>query len=260
MPAYLIFILLIIIAILLLLYIHATKSSLRVLMYHKVDAEKKDRLTVTVNQLQEQVNWLQKKNYSIISFREFKELEKEKKKGRFVILTFDDAYENNLQYALTILETTKTKATIFIPTAFIGKINEWDKGSEKIMTAAQLQQLPADIIEFGLHTHTHKSFKHCSSEEIEREMQQSIETLHANNIPYAPVFAYAYGAFPKQEDKQQSMFRIFSDSGISYALRIGNNINYLPIKNNFLIKRIDIRGTDSFFIFKMKVLFGKIRL
>jgi peptidoglycan/xylan/chitin deacetylase (PgdA/CDA1 family) len=259
MPVYIIILIVILIAA---VYIRSTGNALRVLMYHKVDAAKTDRLTVTQLQLQQQICWLIKKKYSIISFKDFKQLEESSfaKKDRYVVLTFDDAYENNLTYALPVLKEHNTKATIFIPTAFIGKENEWDKGSDKIMTALQLQQLPAHIIEFGLHTHTHASFKHCNDEVIQKEMQQSIETLQNNNIPFVPVFAYAYGAFPKQEPAQKNMFGIFSTLGIWYAVRIGNNINTLPLKNKFLVKRIDIRGTDPFFIFKMKILLGRVRL
>ena len=261
MPVYIIILIVIIIWVAA-LYIRSTGNTLLVLMYHKVSEEKKERLTVTQQQLQQQIGWLIKKKYSIISFKEFKQIEESSftKKSKYVVLTFDDAYENNLTYALPVLEQYNTKATIFIPTAFIGKENEWDKGNDKIMTAGQLRQLPAHIIEFGLHTHTHASFKHCNEEVIQKEMLQSIETLQNNNIPFAPVFAYAYGAFPKQQPAQTNMFSIFSALGIWYAVRIGNNINTLPLKNRFLVKRIDIRGTDSFFIFKMKMLLGRVRL
>lgn len=260
MTAYLLFIVFFFVIATALLYYHVTKPSLRVLMYHKVDEKKKDRLTVTIEQINKQLNWLVEKKLNIISFKEFKELEAQKKKGRYVILTFDDAYENNLSYALPLLNKTNTKATIFIPTAFIGRTNEWDGGNEKLMTATQLRQLPPGIIELGLHTHTHKNFKLCSAEHIQTEMQRSIETLQQNQIPFVPVVAYAYGGFPKDDNQQQAMIDILKQEKIWYGLRIGNNLNALPVKNNFLIKRIDIRGTDSFFMFKLKVLLGKTSL
>ena len=111
-------------------------------MYYNVDAAKMERLTVTQKQLAQQIEWLIRNNYKIISFKEFKQAEAEgfKQKGKYVILTFDDAYENNLVYALPLLKQYNTKATIFIPTAFIGIINKWDNGNDKIMTATQLQQ------------------------------------------------------------------------------------------------------------------------
>lgn len=260
MPAYLIFILLIVIVPVLFLYLHAGKPSLRVLMYHKVDETTTEKLTVTGDQLRQQLNWLLKKKYSIISFTEFQKIENQEKKGRYVIITFDDAYENNLRCALPVLKETNTKATIFIPTSFIGKTNEWDDGKEKIMSVAQLQQLPAGTIELGLHTHTHTSFKNLGSEAIKKEILQSMETLESNNIPFVPVLAYAYGSFPKSQPAQKNMFGVFNETGLWYALRIGNNINSLPLKNRFVINRVDIRGTDSFFVFKLKVLFGRISL
>lgn len=260
MPVYLIIIFFIVAALTLLLYARVSSASVRVLMYHKVDATRTERLTVTAAQLKQQLHWLVKKKYSIISFAEFKKIDGQKKKGRYIIITFDDAYENNLQYAVPVLKATRTKATIFVPAAFIGKTNEWDDGKEKIMSAAQLQHLPADTIELGLHTHTHTSFKQLDSGAIKKEMLQSMETLQTNHIPFVPVLAYAYGSFPKNEPAQKNMFAVFNETGLWYALRIGNNINSLPLKNKFVVNRIDIRGTDSFFIFKLKILFGKISL
>jgi peptidoglycan/xylan/chitin deacetylase (PgdA/CDA1 family) len=260
MLAYLIFILLIVILLAVYLYARGNRPSLRVLMYHKVDAAATGKLTVTTQQLQQQLTWLLKKKYTFISFSQLREIEKQKRKDRYVIITFDDAYENNLRYAVPVLQATNTKATIFVPTAFIGKTNEWDDSKEKVMTAMQLQQLPTGIIELGLHTHTHANFKRLDGEAIKKEMQQSVETMQSNHIPFVPVLAYAYGAFPKKDPAQKEMLDVFNEAGLWYALRIGNNINSLPLKNRFIIKRIDVRGTDSFFIFKMKMLLGKTRL
>lgn len=241
-------------------YIYFSQSTLRVLMYHKVDQERKDRLTVTVQQLEQQIAWLKKNRYRIISFKELKEYENagKKIKEKLAILSFDDAYENNLQYAVPVVQEQQTKATIFIATSYIGKTNEWDQGIEKIMTAAQLQQLPSTHIELGLHTHTHASFKNAAPDIIENEMQQSIAALQQLNIPFVPVFAYAYGAFTKEKNAKETMFGIFASLGIWYAVRIGNRLNALPLRNKYLVQRIDIRGTDSFFRFKCKMIAGRL--
>jgi peptidoglycan/xylan/chitin deacetylase (PgdA/CDA1 family) len=243
-------------------YARTQGHSLRVLMYHRVTLQESNRLTVTAAQLAQQLQWLLKKNYSIISFTDLKKMEQEGKmpKGSYVILSFDDAYKNNLTHAVPLLTKYNCKATIFIPTAYIGKSNAWDDSKDAIMTAAQLRTLPANTIELALHTHTHKNFKHCPINDIETEMQQSMDTLQQLDIPYVPVLAYAYGGYPKDKTKQQQLFTILKNMGIWYALRIGNGINRLPMQQPYLIKRIDVRGTDSFFAFKLKLLLGKIKL
>ena len=50
------------------------------------------------------------------------------------------------------------------------------------------------------------------------------------------------------------------DNGIKYGLRIGNRVNNFPFKNNYLVKRIDIKGEDSLFRFKLKLKIGKLKL
>ena len=48
--------------------------------------------------------------------------------------------------------------------------------------------------------------------------------------------------------------------GVIAAFRIGNRVNPLKIKDLYDLNRIDIRGTDGFWRFRLKVKFGKIGL
>lgn len=57
------------------------------------------------------------------------------KKGRpFVVLTFDDAYKDNLLYALPILQAAKAPFTLYVPTAFVDGIGQlWWQAIEDII-------------------------------------------------------------------------------------------------------------------------------
>jgi hypothetical protein len=50
------------------------------------------------------------------------------------------------------------------------------------------------------------------------------------------------------------------ENGIKYGLRIGNRVNNFPFKNDYLVKRIDIKGEDNLFRFRLKLKIGKLKL
>lgn len=58
------------------------------------------------------------------------------KERPFVVLTFDDAYRDNLQHALPVLEKHKCPFTLYVPTAFVDGAGEiWWQALEDIIAA-----------------------------------------------------------------------------------------------------------------------------
>ena len=74
------------------------------------------------------------------------------------------------------------------------------------------------------------------------------------------VLAYPYGNFPRKEPFKSLFFETLKNQNIAYGLRIGNRLNRLPIKNNYELNRLDIKGDDSLFKFKLKLKLGKLSL
>ncbi len=235
-------------------------GKLRVLMYHKVSEIKTDALTVTVRQLEEQLIYLQQANYQIIGIKEFLlSLENNTPiHPQSVIITFDDGYLNNILLAYPILQKYQAKATIFLPTAFIGKTSAWDENAEPLMDLEQLKDLETNLITFGLHSHNHLNFSDLNSEEIQKEIEDCINFFQENQLDFVPALAYPYGGRPKNANDSFRMKQILEEFGVKLGFRIGNRLNSLPIKDVFEIERLDIRGTDSFEVFKRKVDFGKL--
>lgn len=71
----------------------------------------------------------------IVSLDEALELLAAPTKGRpFVVLTFDDAYKDNLKYALPILQRQQAPFTLYVPTAFVDGVGElWWQAIEDII-------------------------------------------------------------------------------------------------------------------------------
>lgn len=232
-------------------------KDIRILMYHQVLPEKeirvKNDLIISAENLDEQLKYIQK-NYNTLFF---KELESHKSAKNKIILTFDDGYYGNLKYLIPLLEKHQLKATIFIPTELIQKENP--KESRHMMTFEEVKSLNPDIVEIALHSHSHKNYSEMSLEDAEKDLLTNIEVLQRHHINFTKALAYPYGKFPEGE-KKKHFFAILEKAGIMAALRIGNNIDSYPWKKKFEIRRIDIKGSDSFTIFKWKLKLGKIKL
>jgi peptidoglycan/xylan/chitin deacetylase (PgdA/CDA1 family) len=240
------------------------KKGLPVLMYHKILQEHPDGLTVSADQLDHQLMYLKEKGYQTIGLKTLKNLLKDGGllPKKTIILTFDDAYTNFRDYALPLLKKYNFTATVFVPAAFIGKTNIWDRGNDAIMTAEDLKRLVLqDGIEIGLHSFLHRSYGDLAISDMEEDLNNCRQTLEFYGIPYVKALAYPYGGYPKRDPELKAqMISLFQKTGLDFALRIGNRINPWPIRLPYEINRIDIKGTDSFFTFRTKLTKGRAKL
>ena len=241
-----------------------SKKGLSILMYHKVSEDKADRLTIPVGKLDQQLFFICEKGYTLISFEE---LHKTISAGtalpkKPLILTFDDAYENFNTYALPLLKKYNIKATVFVPVGYMGKTNIWDRGEEPILGPEMVKELTkTELVEIGLHSFLHRSYSDLAIEDIKEDLTNCINTLNFYKIPFVPVLAYPFGGFPKKDQTILiQMKELFREYKLFFAVRIGNRINSLPIRDPYKLKRIDIKGTEGFLTFRIKLKKGRTKL
>jgi peptidoglycan/xylan/chitin deacetylase (PgdA/CDA1 family) len=240
-------------------YLGHSRNGVRVLMYHKVVTANSDFLSVTTAQFEAQLAYLKSKNYQFITAQNLLDFYIDNKPlpTKPLLITFDDGYLNNLELAYPILKKHGAKATIFIPTFFVGKENEWDNGNDKIMSVEQLKNLGPSVFELALHSHKHQNYAGLSVGDIAEDVAQNVSFFKQNNLSYTPVFAYPYGGRPENEVKNK-MISVFKMMGVKAAFRIGNRVNSFKINDLYELNRIDVRGSDGFWVFKWKVRVGKI--
>lgn len=234
------------------LYLFAfPKNRLIILMYHQIAQETNEDLTVSLNNLEQQFSYLSKKKYTS---KFFSELSIPTQKN--IMITFDDGYRNNFEYLPSLLEKYNLKATIFIPTAFI------EKGYKdfEMMTFEEIRNLDKKYFEIALHSHAHENLKNVSADFVKEDLKRNMEILEAQNIEFSKVLAYPYGKYPVKESEKNSFFSILKEIGIDFAVRIGNKVNYFPTQHPYELCRVDIKGKDSFIKFKLKLIFGRLKL
>lgn len=235
-------------------------SSLPVLMYHNVTANQSASkgLTISVDKLEEQFQYLVSNKYNTYHLSELKNLLTISNKS--VILTFDDVTKNQMDFAIPLLSKYGLKATFFVPFKYIGGFDAWNTNKEEIMTIAELKNIP-DNIELGYHSFAHDNFANMSIKETQEDFKASEEIILKNDLKICKSIAYPYGKYPrKDKEKQACFFEVLKENNMHFAFRIGNRVNKFPFKNNFEIQRIDIKGDDSLLKFKLKLKFGKISL
>jgi peptidoglycan/xylan/chitin deacetylase (PgdA/CDA1 family) len=231
---------------------------LPVLMYHNVtaDANAGKGLTIATDKLEEQFKYIAAKGYTSLHLSELESVAALSPKS--VVITFDDVTENQLLYAVPLLKKYKLKATFFIPFNYVGKTDQWNNGSDKIMTVDQLKSLDNSIVELAHHSFMHRKYAEMSMEEIDADFKNSYDFISDTKLNVYPAVAYPYGNYPKNEPANSVFKKQLEKNGMKMGFRIGNRINKFPLEDKFEIQRIDVKGEFSLFKFRLMLKFGKL--
>ncbi|PQB04728.1 polysaccharide deacetylase family protein [Aureitalea marina] len=231
-------------------------ARLPILMYHRVSRSPGKGLTISVDDLRQQLNYLRDNKYQTWHLSELMELD-ELPSGKHVVITFDDATEDHQELVAPLLTELQLKATFFVPLGHLGKTDSWNKGEVDILSADELRSLDQQLIELAHHSFAHQPFDQMEREEIWADLDQAIQTSVKGQLRLSPAIAYPYGKFPRTSPEFQNFKDILKDKGIKWGLRIGNRVNRFPFKDPYQIQRLDIKGEYSLGRFARKLRFGK---
>lgn len=123
------------------------------------------------------------------------------REGRVFGITFDDGYENNLRFALPILQRFGFTSTCYVVADLVGQCNSWDAhhgiAQVPLMDAVQLQQWVDGGQEVGSHTLTHANLAALPEAEQQQEIANSKRALEALVQQARGVrhFCYPYGLY-----------------------------------------------------------------
>lgn len=247
-------------SILLFFYIYFTYNKrtgvLRVLMYHHIKPDSRNELIVAAEIFEQQLVFMKEAGYHFITLTDLLNSVQNNimLPPYSVLITFDDAYEDFYTNAVPLLKKMKIPSVVFVPVSYIGDENKWDNNGEPIMNVEQLKEI-SGLTELGIHCYKHINFSELTWVEIEQDLQSAIKVLTENKIPFQRVLAYPYGKTIAHNDMYNNLENM-KKLGIEMAFRIGNRLNSLPVKNPYLIERIDVKGNYSLKKFKRILLKG----
>jgi peptidoglycan/xylan/chitin deacetylase (PgdA/CDA1 family) len=176
---------------------------------------------------------------------------------RYVMVTFDDGFENVIKNALPELNRRAVPCAIFPVTGAMGALPGWIKNpwhpdtSEHILEGSQLSLLNSSLVAVGSHGVSHRSFLRMTPEEASTELRQSKSTLEAWVGQEVDLFAFPHGEYNAAATcsaLQEGYRRLF---GLSYNI-IRDSLT------DPVISRFDADPSDWILEFKLK-LFGAYR-
>lgn len=194
--------------------------------------------------------------FNIISLPEFYRARGDKRDlpEKLAVVTFDDGYEDNYEYAFPILNKFGIKATIFTTTGFIN--DEIDITKDHIayrglkpLSWKQIKEMSNSGISFGAHTHTHPILTEISLESAEKEIIQSRNVLKERLGDSIELFAYPLGQ-PKTFNTQIIGLLKKHYFKVACSTIWGSNNSNTDI---FALHRIRIDAGDTIEDFKAKV-------
>ena len=154
---------------------------------------------VTPDYLESLISEYQHKGYVFISIDELvTNFDKYKKKRcKFVCITLDDGYDDNLLYAYPIFEKFKTPFLIYVTTGYVeGKVKPRDNEECNVLSIEQLVEInKSPLCTIGCHTLTHPHLSTLDEENQIKEIIDSKRILESWLNDKVNHFAYPYGDY-----------------------------------------------------------------
>ena len=179
----------------------ASEVPVPVLMYHSVatgSTRKFRRFVVSPAEFAAQMKYLDAAGYRPVTAVE---LAGGRSGGplppRPVVLTFDDAYTDFYSAALPVLREHGFRATLYVPTAYVGGTTRFNvslgEENRAVLSWQALADIAAEGIEVAAHSHTHPQLDACRRRSSARRPGRSRALLEDELGVAVEGFAYPFG-------------------------------------------------------------------
>lgn len=240
-------------------FVYNRRREMPILMYHRVIRSQEEighhKTYIEYEKLEKQFKYLKKKGFKTITFKDLSEMSSlsERFKSRNIILTFDDAYEDNYYNLLPLLKKYNFRAVIYVTNL---DYNKWDVESSlsekkfNLMTDDMLTEMnKSGFVEFGGHTMNHPKLAEI---EIETAKKEIIENKYRLEEKYGKLYSFSY-PYGNTNEKIKKILK--EDTDYKYAVGIETGEGRVCINDDlYEIRRINIHPkTSDIFHFSRKV-------
>ena len=169
-----------------------------------------------------------------------------------VAITFDDGYRHLLEAALPVLERHGFPATVFVPTQYVGRRNEWDEPSGcdlAIMDAAEVREADARGLRVESHGHAHLDCRTTELATVTADLATSQDRLEelVGRRPRLLAWPFRDGSVEARQEAQRLGF----DAAFSIDL---------PHDGTFSHERVQVVPQDGPALFALKTSGHYMRL
>lgn len=226
-----------------------------ILMYHRVNNEIKKELAVKKENFIWHMDYLKRKKYNIISMDEaYFRIRTNSINGRYLVLTFDDGYEDYYYNAFPVLKEYNFPSIIYIVPGYIEteKVFWWDRelGESRLMDWSMLIELSkSGIVDLGSHTLNHMDLDKVKGDDLIAEIRDSKKMIEEKTGCKVIHFSYPRGIYDRVSE---DIIKKFYATGV--VIYNGVEINK-KIKDMDLIKlkRIPVQYSDGKYLFAARI-------
>ncbi len=167
------------------------------------------------------------------------------------MVTFDDGYRDFYTQAFPVLKQHGFTATMYLPTAFIGR-NPLEFKARECLTWDEVRELNQAGMEFGSHTVNHPKLYELGESQIRKELAESKAVIEQELGERIYSFAYPY-AFPSADRAFVAMFvRLLQETG--YESNVTTRIGRVRADDDaFTLKRLPMNSADDGALFLAKI-------
>lgn len=216
-----------------------------ILMYHSIHETPNQsirRLSVDPKTFAEQLRYLRSEGFTGLTFGE---LCTRRRDGmplpkRPVVLTFDDGYADFVETAVPLLVGYGFPATVFVTTGWLDDAGPRAAGPapDRMMSWAQLAELPAAGVEIGAHTHGHPELDQIGGSRLRAELFDPKHLLEDRLGHPIRSLAYPYGYSCKR------VREISRQAGYDQAAAVAN-ANATAASDSFQVPRLTVNRSTS---------------
>lgn len=183
------------------MHVTQTLQPATLLMYHSLAAPGYQptrgfaKFVLGTHLFEEQLAWLKAEGYSSATVSSYLEGEMVPKKT--VVLTFDDALAD-FELAVPLLKKYGFTATLFVPTAFVGKKSSWIRGVDgehSMLSWQALRDLAKEGIDVAAHGHGHLQLDNVPLTVAKKDIERGKGLLEDHLSRAVTSFAYPYGYY-----------------------------------------------------------------
>jgi len=223
---------------------YKNNDKVAILGYHSIlpkELNNNTLMTVNLDKFEKQLKTLKKLGYKTMTLEEFDcwKNNKCKKPHKSVLITFDDGYKDNYEYAFKILKKYNMNAVVFV----VGKYADGENYMD-LDTIKKSKQLYPNIEfashSFDLHYHSDKTYE-IVDEDI-KEMHKMLESKY---------YAYPFGDYTEQ------YIDALKDNGYTLAFTFGPGKEHRKADindDNYKIPRLNISNDMSILKFILRVV------
>jgi peptidoglycan/xylan/chitin deacetylase (PgdA/CDA1 family) len=200
-----------------------------VLLYHRVNDDYRDSVTVGVEQFGQQIDMIQR-SYRVIDLKAFLASKGSSQRSPSVVITFDDGYRDNY-HAAEILRKRRSPATFFVSTRIVGNesaafAHDMQRLGHRVPALSwdQVREMAEWGFEFGSHTCKHENVAQMQVEQALDDIATSLSDLK-REVPSSNVttaFAYPFG---KRSDITDGLRARLSKIGVNACLSAYGGVN-----------------------------------